>query len=104
LLSETKYSPLDLALMRDDRNKHEALNKLGLQHYNLSVFGNNVSVTKRELDVLRYISQGCTIKETARYINLSPRTVENYFNNVKFKIGSKRKSEIIKIISEAKLL
>jgi DNA-binding NarL/FixJ family response regulator len=63
----------------------------------------DIKLTKRELDVLKCLLTGCTVKEAARDIELSPKTVEHYLDNIKAKIGANKKSELIKIILEQKL-
>jgi DNA-binding CsgD family transcriptional regulator len=52
----------------------------------------------------RFKAQGHAIKEVAKIIDLSPRTVESYLNNVKLKIGITKKSELIHFISKNGLL
>jgi DNA-binding NarL/FixJ family response regulator len=47
---------------------------------------------------------GCTMKEAAKSLHLSAKTIEHYFENVRSKMGEKRKSEIIKIITDEKIL
>lgn len=51
--------------------------------------------SKRETECLFYLLDGCTAKEIARAINLSPRTVENYIENMKDKLGCTTVSELI---------
>jgi DNA-binding CsgD family transcriptional regulator len=90
-------------LTMDENKKQKILRELCSKNYTLSLHGKDILLTKRELDVLRCLSQGCTIKETARIIKLAPKTIEHYFDNVKIKMDCKKKSEIIKILSDAKL-
>jgi DNA-binding CsgD family transcriptional regulator len=104
LLPGATCSPLETNLINDESAWQEILNNSRLRRHYLSTFGTNTWITKREMDVVKCIAKGCTIKETAVYLGLSPRTVENYFYNVKLKVGSRKRSEIIKIISEANLL
>lgn len=51
---------------------------------------NNIHLSKRELECLYYVSLGKTIKEIARVLELSPRSVEFYLNNVKKRSGLNR--------------
>lgn len=53
------------------------------------------SLTNREKQCLFYISRGRSIKEIARLLQLSQKTVEYYRDNVKVKLNSTIKSEII---------
>ena len=72
-----------------------SLNKKG--HY-LSGDYAHVCLTKREVDCLSKLVMGYTAKETARSLNLSPRTIETYLLNIKAKLGCCRRSEIIAIV------
>jgi HD-GYP domain-containing protein (c-di-GMP phosphodiesterase class II) len=46
-------------------------------------------LTAREVDVLRAIARGQSMKETARALGISPKTVDNHTQNVYAKIGVK---------------
>ena len=46
-------------------------------------------LTERELDVLRSIARGQSMKETARALGVSPKTVDNHTQNLYAKIGVK---------------
>lgn len=52
-------------------------------------------ISKRESDCLFYLLRGKTVKEIAKILKLSPRTVEVYVSNVKLKLGCSSKSEVI---------
>ena len=58
------------------------------------------SLTKRELECLRMLSMGNTMKESAKTLGLSPRTIEQYMNNIKQKSNTYLKSDLIKIYYE----
>lgn len=45
-----------------------------------------VALTRREVQVLYLICQGCTNKGVAQRISLSPRTVEYYIKNIRKKL------------------
>jgi DNA-binding CsgD family transcriptional regulator len=62
----------------------------------------NVNLSKQEYNCLKIISCGKTIKECARMMNLSPKTVENYIYNMKGKLGVHRKSQLIDIYQSIK--
>lgn len=55
-------------------------------------------LTPQESRVLAAIVEGHTDKETARVMNLSPRTVETYRNRIKVKIGARRAVDIVRIV------
>lgn len=60
----------------------------------ISDFG-DICISPRENDCLKYLVSGKTIKETAKLLNLSPRTVEEYINRIKQKTGCKYKRDLI---------
>lgn len=51
--------------------------------------------SKQEQTSLQWIYKGKTVKETALEMDLSPRTIESYLENVKNKLGCFTKSEVI---------
>jgi DNA-binding CsgD family transcriptional regulator len=65
-----------------------------IQKMNSGVNG-YVKFTNRELDCAKLLIKGCRIKEIAKIINLSPRTVETHINNLKIKFDCRDKIELI---------
>jgi DNA-binding CsgD family transcriptional regulator len=64
----------------------------------LSLRGIHISV--RERDCLIYLLGGKTIKETAKLLQLSPRTVEEYLKRLKQKAGCKYKRELLALLAK----
>jgi DNA-binding CsgD family transcriptional regulator len=54
------------------------------------------SLTPRENECISYLVLGFTAKEVGKVLNLSHRTVEQYINNVKIKLGCTYRSELIR--------
>lgn len=52
-------------------------------------------LTRREIEIIKSIIRGKTLRATAAILNLSARTVESYFESIKNKIGVASKSEVI---------
>jgi DNA-binding NarL/FixJ family response regulator len=61
-------------------------------------------LTERETDVLRLVAEGKAAKEIAALLSLSPRTVENYKNNMLKKLGLHRTSDLIKYAIRNKII
>jgi DNA-binding CsgD family transcriptional regulator len=61
---------------------------LGLKHQ-------NIYFTCREADVMIQLLQGKTLSATAKFLKLSPRTIEFYVKNMKTKLRCRTKSELI---------
>jgi DNA-binding CsgD family transcriptional regulator len=59
--------------------------------------GKEVFISSREQECLEKISKGLSIKWIARSLNLSPRTVEYYIDNVKNKLKVATKIQAIEI-------
>lgn len=76
---------------------HEFLDKISVGDVCLlGRSGDKIALSKQESKCIKFISLGNSMKETAKILNLSPRTVESYLNNVKFKTGYYYKSQLIK--------
>lgn len=56
---------------------------------------NSINLSKREIECLLLLSRGKKIKEIARYLGISPRTVESYLENLKCKLNVYTRSELI---------
>ncbi len=75
----------------------DLLKSLGMEKYLEKAF----LLTRRERECLQLLLQGKTAKETATMLDLSPRTVESYFENIKKKLSCSNKGELF---SKAELL
>lgn len=61
-------------------------------------------LSRQEKQCLNYLYQGKTISDTAELMNISPRTAEFYFVNIKNKLNLNTKSEMIDAVHKLKLL
>lgn len=52
-------------------------------------------LSKREKEVLYYISRGMSAKHSAKLMDISPRTVEKHIDNIKIKMGVTHKGKLI---------
>jgi DNA-binding CsgD family transcriptional regulator len=57
-------------------------------------------LSKRQLSCARLLLSGMTQKEIAAHLNLSPRTIETYMENLKFKLNCRNKTELIVLLTE----
>ena len=60
-----------------------------------------VFISKREAECVRHLSSSKTVKEIAKAMDLSPRTVESYLNNIKNKLNCSSKLEIINLFEKS---
>ncbi|RKY40052.1 MAG: DNA-binding response regulator [Candidatus Omnitrophota bacterium] len=63
-----------------------------------------ISLTEREKEILRLVAEGKTAKEIAEVLYISPRTVENYKNNLLKKLSLHRTADLVKYAIEHKLV
>jgi two-component system, NarL family, response regulator NreC len=55
------------------------------------------SLTAREREVLGWMAEGCTNREIAEHLALSPKTIEAYRTRLSDKTGLKRRSELVRL-------
>ncbi len=60
----------------------------------------NTYLTQQEYRCLAHLIHGTTVKETAANLNLSPRTVEFYLNNIKQRFKLKKKRLLIELFTQ----
>jgi DNA-binding NarL/FixJ family response regulator len=67
---------------------------------------NVIKITPRDEDVLRLLGQGCSNKEIARQLNISPRTVKQHLRTLFLRAGTKqgRKRVILTAVYEKEQL
>ncbi len=56
---------------------------------------NFIKLSSREIQCMYLLCRGFSTKRIAQILNLSPRTVETYINNIKIKNGVKFKDELV---------
>jgi DNA-binding CsgD family transcriptional regulator len=61
---------------------------------------NQYGLSKRQIQCLHYLMENNSIKEIARKLELSPRTVEHYLESVKCKLNCRTRIELIKKASQ----
>lgn len=59
---------------------------------------NGVHFTNREMDIIRLVVRGRSMTDIGVALNLSKRTVQNYFETMKLKAGAKSKLEFIDMV------
>jgi DNA-binding CsgD family transcriptional regulator len=89
-----------LCLKNTDDQHHQFLCKIGLQEE----IRWSENLTQRERQCLQHLLNGKNAKETAALLNLSPRTVEFYLENIKVKFNCSNKGEIFTKASSLKQL
>jgi DNA-binding CsgD family transcriptional regulator len=60
----------------------------------------NEGLSTRELEVLRWLAQGLTVKEIAESMGLSPKTVANHQSAIKQKLEADTAIELVRRVNE----
>jgi DNA-binding CsgD family transcriptional regulator len=74
-------------------NETHLFNALGNQHHADPLLSHKL--TARQLDCLYFLTKGCSMKQIAATLNLSPKTVEHYLDAVKEKLNCHSRAELI---------
>lgn len=61
----------------------------------LNVNKEDIKLSIQEFKCLAWLSRGKAVKEIGRVMNLSPRTVESYIDNIKHKVNAHSRSHLI---------
>ena len=72
-------------------------------NFNENNYDNKKQILFRQR-ISRYVFRGSTVKTVAQKLNLSPRTVELYLDNIKNKLGCAKKSEVLEKIFDCGFL
>lgn len=75
--------------------------EMQFQGFESDIFAKNTNrLTSREKECLSLVAQGYTMKNTARKLKISPRTVEQHLRNIKDKYGLHTKNQLVEIWHE----
>lgn len=84
-----------------DRSESDRAPRVPRRHFRIGKKFGDLYFTFREAQCMAQIMRGKTIKSTAHYLGLSPRTVEYYLKNMKSKLKCRTKSELMQIIADS---
>jgi two-component system response regulator NreC len=91
------------AVSRGDLYVHPAMTRALLKDISSPAAAHDLPVeapTPREIDVLRYIAQGYTNRQTAEALNISVRTVETHRANLMSKLNLRSRVELVRYAKE----
>jgi DNA-binding CsgD family transcriptional regulator len=71
--------------------------------FSLNLTHGAILISKREAECVLHLSANKTIKEIARSMDISPRTVESYLDNVKKKSNCSNKAELVNLFEKNSL-
>lgn len=74
------------------------------KHLKLGKNYGSIYLTKREAEVLRCAVLGYSAKRTAKFLNISYRTVESYLDILKLKLKCDSKGQLIELVITSEIL
>ena len=95
------------AVWRGDLYVHPTMTRALLKDISPSPVRNDRPVespTPREIDVLRFIAQGYTNRQTAEALNISTRTVESHRANLMSKLNLRSRVELVRYARENNII
>ncbi len=94
-LSEEEFNRMVAHVMADAGRHAEARRRLVEARQRIG------TLSRREREVLEWLSQGCSNKAIARELEISPRTVEIHRANMMDKLGASHAAEAVRLRLEA---
>lgn len=107
-LAEFKYENI-LETQKTQKSIDDFKKSLHVKRYCYEAHNKTIWLTAREKECLEFLRDGKSIKEIARILNnkkgenLSPRTIETYFQNMRLKVLASSKSEMLNFFNKAEL-
>lgn len=87
-------------------DKHASL--VNIESYDKFTFYSNLekkyNLSMRQKECLYYLTKGMPLKQIARILNLSPRTIEHHLESIKTKLGCFTRTQLIERIHESQRL
>lgn len=82
-------------ILEEEKYIQDFIAETPIHRFFLNINGKEVHLSMQEFKSLAWLSRGKSVKEVGRILNLSPRTVESYLDNVKFKTKIESRSKLI---------
>lgn len=93
--SENVFKQHIFDLLRRESKTIEKETGSGIPEYFFQMSSKKISFTKRECECIYHAQAGKSAKETARALNISPRTIEFHLSNAQEKAGTKNKIALL---------
>lgn len=90
---ETMREALNAIRTHDQKNALDLSRKSS--SYAIKEYHTDFNLTERETECLFLLIRGKSVKEMGKFLDISPRTVEVYIENIKHKMHASSRSEII---------
>jgi DNA-binding CsgD family transcriptional regulator len=79
----------------NEKFRQSFISQVKIKRYVVNNMPKKQYLTQRELNCIARLANGESIKDIAKSLSLSPRTIETYLNNAKAKLGAKNMIEMI---------
>ncbi len=99
ILIKTDINPFSTSFDYE-KNVRSFFEKLDVEKFYLEGKYEDTYFTKKEFECILHVASGKTIKETARLVSISPRTVETYLNIMKRKVHGESTAKLIDIFQK----
>lgn len=97
--SSSKYSDKNW-INEMDRQKKNFFENITLSQIKLNITSNEIKISSREIECIHHLLNHKSSRQTAEIMNISPRTVETYLENIKNKLLCESKADLIEIIKQ----
>ncbi len=97
---EKKQTENNILCFSGNINKQMLVSELLPNKYRLSSIYNNIVITNREADCVKWLKLGKTANEISDLLSISKRTVDTHLENIKRKLGCKNLFQLGYIISQ----
>jgi DNA-binding CsgD family transcriptional regulator len=84
--------------------KNLQADNLSLLSNELKIIHDNIKITSKEWEALKYLCEFHSMKRVALHLRKSPRTIEMHINNLRHKLGYRSKDELIQDFRKNKSL
>ncbi len=99
IIKEAEANPIALPFLKPNTTKNNfSINPTQRELFLKTINVEDVHLTKREIECSKLLAEDMSMKEIAKFLNISHRTVEKHLNNAKRKLGFKKQSCLVKYI------
>ena len=78
--------------------------QLSEQNHYLNILKNNLNLTDREIEIVKYIIDGDTNNEIAKKLYIQTNTIKKHIYNIYNKLGVSSRTQLLQLISNKNLL
>lgn len=103
-ICSSEFSQDQAVISNEQLKKATILGKILGQQLTHSINEPAINLSKRELEVMKYIAEGVSTKEVAQMLNLSEVTIKQYVRQSISKLGAMNRTHAVSILFRKKIL